>query len=120
MPPAYRVLLHPCQVDDGTTALDPLPHCDAVGLKDFDVAPTDRAHCYVCGEKIAKGLFRLCYRFKQSRQFSDVRKVHFPCASALPASSRTDDVLALRHWLSKKDLMGERRVALQQVLDQLL
>ena len=44
MQSANLLLLLPCLVDDGAGGtLDPLPHCDEVGLKDFDVAPTDRA-----------------------------------------------------------------------------
>ena len=70
------------------------------GLKSFDVAPSGRASCYLCGAIIPKGSRRFDYRIRTSRNLSDQRRIHTSCVSRLPTATRDVDIAFLRAQLA--------------------
>ena len=62
----------------------PWEHARIVGLKSMDQAPTTRAMCFLCGEKIAQHAWRLDYRIRESSKLADQRRLHMECSRMLP------------------------------------
>ena len=98
--------------------LEPELNHKLIGIKGFiNVAPTSRGTCYVCGDKILKGSYRISYRFRESASMEHFRGVHVPCCVNLPIASRANDVYALRRLLRKVETSDDERDMLQTILD---
>ena len=96
--------------------LPPLAPFNHIGFKECAVAPTGRASCFVCSEKIAVGSMRLQYRKKESNQMSDIRYVHMGCANNVPVVSRAADIIFARRQLAEP-CSPEKRGVLQALLE---
>ena len=85
------------------------------GLKRWDIAPTARAVCLVCGARMDEGTVRLSYRFRQSKSMEHARQLHPECCGRLSMTTREVGRLALRHFLAK-DIDAATRAIFEHAL----
>lgn len=83
------------------------------GLVDFDVAPSGRAKCFLCGQAIPKGSWRLSYQVRSSWTLSDCKRLHPHCTGQLPATTREFDRGKLRTLSERSGLREEARRSLE-------
>ena len=93
---------------------------NAVGMKEWDVAPTGLAMCFVCKKKMMKGELRLSYRFKQTKARGDQKRCRHSCAEGIPKATRPRELNVIRRWLLADALSLEHRALLDQSLAALL
>ena len=63
-----------------------------VGLRDCDIALSNRSMCVVCHTRIAKDSIWLSYRFRATLSIKDERRVHPGCCKGLPKASLAFDI----------------------------
>ena len=85
---------------------------NAVGIKEYDLAPTAAAKCFICDQACSKGQYRLAYRRKQTKLLSDQRRFHPECAHQLPVDTRRRDRLFLKRLLKDDTLEPAARTLL--------
>ena len=77
-----------------------------VGLIAFEVAPSSRASCFVCSERIQAGDWRFDYQLKPTRTFSDMKRVHPRCVPHLPDATKETDYRFLVDCATRPDLVA--------------
>ena len=90
-----------------------------LGIKSWNLAPSGRAACHVCDQRINKGSHRFVYRFIVSKFPWREKYVHIDCVEGLPLSSRDRDKRKLRDWLVDEDLPAPAYDALSKALAKL-
>lgn len=92
----------------------------SVGIKRIERAPTGRAVCFCCKQKVNKGEFRFEYRVRASSSLSDERRVHAACVRQLPVASRAVDISALEHMIQAQSLPDEELSVAREALASLV
>ena len=100
-------------IDDDPTIGEPW---NAIGIKKYDKAASDRGTCFVCKGKVLKNTFRMDFRVKVSMAMGDQPRFHPACAAGLPCGSRDRDIRVIRMWLRDPSLEHDARTMLEGVL----
>ena len=79
------------------------------GIKSYDFAKTARAMCLGCSAKIDKGCFRLQYRTKDTKLFSDLRYLHVACLDKLPGEMKAENLAAVRTLSAQPEVSAEAK-----------
>ena len=72
-----------------------------IGIMDWDIAPSSRAVCFCCNERVAKGEFRFSYRTTVGSSMRFQRYIHAVCVRDLPLESRQADFKKVRRVATK-------------------
>ena len=88
--------------------LEPAPW-NAVGLKTWAKAATNRTTCCFCKLAIPKGSVWFSYRFKMTHQLSDQLRLHSGCPAEMPAGTRARDINVLHVWLADPALDADAK-----------
>jgi hypothetical protein len=72
--------------------------------------------CPVCKTSIAKGQYRIDFRFVQSKVLGDQKRVHPECTPKLPQESRPRDIKFLRKAILDENNSIADRAMLHRVL----
>ena len=81
-----------------------------LGLQYYDIAPSGKAVCLMCGGFTGKGSWRFHYRIKESNAMRDLRWVHASCLSRLPETTRALDRRAVHHWFDQSTTQDSREM----------
>ena len=75
-----------------------------VGLKGWDNAKRNDTLCYVCGEKIWKGSYRMDYRIRRGNRQGDNKRIHMQCMNSEKLiASRSADLVFLDQLLISEE-----------------
>ena len=77
------------------------------GIKWWEMSMSDKANCWICGDKIPVGVCKFKYQIKPSLQLVHQRSIHALCAGGLPMSTRQHDLSMLNRFVVEADAANE-------------
>ena len=95
------------------------PVLPPVGLRSHDISASNRSFCFICDQRIDKGVLRFDYQVASTRKLSDRKRVHHGCVPALPARSREADDAFLRRSAEAPGVPPEVQALLEKLCDEM-
>ena len=93
---------------------------DCPGIFDYDSATSAQSICIVCGQRIARGMWRFKCLTRRGTKMSYRRYLHFHCAIKLPCELLPRSQRAILHFLHAGDLPAQEYEALEHVYEGLM